>query len=111
MTVKLVLLKSGEDVVADVAEMCVGEAKAVVGYFLKQPCRVRLFATEENESSIKISPWVPLSKDDTIPVPTDWVVSIVDPIDQVLTLYQNSLKKYGKPEGPGAEQPESTDAD
>jgi len=36
MTIKLALLKSGEDVITDMTEMCVGdeENKRVVGYFL-----------------------------------------------------------------------------
>ena len=35
MTVKLVLLKSGEDIIADVTEMRVGEDKdaKIIGYF------------------------------------------------------------------------------
>ena len=44
MTVKLALLKSGEDVVADIKEMVVGEGddSRVVGYVLTKPCRVTL---------------------------------------------------------------------
>ena len=36
MSIKLLLLKSGEDIIADVTEMAVGEDenKRVVGYFL-----------------------------------------------------------------------------
>ena len=35
MTIKLLLLKSGEDIIADVTEMAVGEEdeKTIVGYF------------------------------------------------------------------------------
>ena len=40
MTVKVVLLKSGEDVIADVEEMVVGEK--VVGYFFNYPLSVKL---------------------------------------------------------------------
>ena len=44
MTAKLVLLKSGEDIIADVNEMVVGEdeEKRVVGYFLDKPCVVKI---------------------------------------------------------------------
>ena len=44
MTIKLLLLKSGEDIIADVSEMAFGEdeKKRVVGYFLKQPCVVKM---------------------------------------------------------------------
>ena len=44
MTIKLVLLKSGEDIIADVTEMAVGEEeeRSVVGYFLDRPCVIRM---------------------------------------------------------------------
>ena len=43
MTIKLMLLKSGEDIVSDVAEMAVGEDKdrRVLGYYLNKPCVVK----------------------------------------------------------------------
>ena len=46
MAVKLVILKSGEDVIADITEMVLKddtkENKRVVGYFLTRPCGVTL---------------------------------------------------------------------
>jgi hypothetical protein len=41
MTIKLLLLKSGEDIIANVNEMVVGdeENKRIVGYFLDRPWR------------------------------------------------------------------------
>ena len=44
MTVKLAILKSGEDIVADIKEMIVGEGDdaRVVGYHLNRPCGVSL---------------------------------------------------------------------
>jgi len=46
MTVKVVLLKSGEDIIADVEEMIVGEPARVVGYFFNYPCSVKLLGNE-----------------------------------------------------------------
>ncbi len=40
MTIKLLILKSGEDLIADVQEMVVKEN--VVGYFLNKPCVVKM---------------------------------------------------------------------
>ena len=47
MTVKLILLKSGEDIIADVTEMIVGENedKKVIGYFFDKACIVKLKET------------------------------------------------------------------
>ena len=56
MTIKLVLLKSGEDIIADVGEMAVGEDEnaRLIGYYLNKPCVVKMvkptLLTEEEES-------------------------------------------------------------
>jgi len=44
MTIKLMLLKSGEDIITDVSEMCVGteENKRVIGYYMNKPCIVKM---------------------------------------------------------------------
>ena len=44
MTIKLALLKSGEDVISDMEEMVANDQ--VVGYFLKYPCVAKLIGTE-----------------------------------------------------------------
>ena len=41
MSVKILVLKSGEDVIADVQEMVSSDEK-VIGYFLTKPCVVKL---------------------------------------------------------------------
>jgi len=102
MTVKLALLKSGEDIISDLNEMVVGseENRAVVGYFFNIPCIVKMrtpsqnLLTEENQNSIKktnyevsLFPWMPLSKDETIPVPADWVVTMVEPVEKLKNMY------------------------
>jgi hypothetical protein len=53
MTVKLVLLKSGEDLIADIQEMVKDDL--VIGYFLTKPCIVKMrnpnVLTEEVEQN------------------------------------------------------------
>ena len=46
MTVKLTLLKSGEDVIADVEEMIVSERK-LLDTFLDKPCVVKILNAKE----------------------------------------------------------------
>ena len=102
MSIRLVLLKSGEDIVADVVEMNVGDEEnpRVVGYYLKKPCVVKLsegqqLLTEDsnakNNYSIKIYPWMPLSKDEVIPIPADWVVTMTNPVEQLETMYTKQV--------------------
>ena len=101
MAVKLAVLKSGEDVIADIREMMVGdedtppEKKKVVGYYFIKPCGVTLKnrAIDVNESAddsyeLKLFPWCPLTKDNRIPFPTDWVVTVVEPIDKLKEMYE-----------------------
>ena len=97
MTIKILLLKSGEDVVADVKEMVSPDDK-VIGYFLTKPCVIKLIPktieTEEGETketSISMFPWMPLAKEKDIPLPTDWVVTMVSPIEKVETMYKEDI--------------------
>ena len=66
MTVKILLLKSGEDVITDVKEMISSDEK-VIGYFLTKPCVIKLLPkkTEGNkkETSISMYPRMPLAKE------------------------------------------------
>tara|TARA_Y100001973_G_C4958134_1_gene213603 strand:- start:16 stop:345 length:330 start_codon:yes stop_codon:yes gene_type:complete len=101
MSTRLLLLKSGEDVIADVTEMLVEDK--VVGYYLKYPCRVNLVSNVERTegsskipSKIQLLPWMPMSKDKTVPIPSDWVVTIVEPIEQVENMFLDGVEKYEK---------------
>jgi hypothetical protein len=82
MSVKLLVLKSYEDVIADVKEMMSGER--VIGYLLANPFVTRI---NTEDSSVAYYPYVPLSKQKEIPIPCDWVVSIVEPLDEVKESY------------------------
>ena len=52
MTVKILLLKSGEDVIADLKEMVSPDEK-VIGYFLTKPCVVKLIPKDSKDESKK----------------------------------------------------------
>jgi hypothetical protein len=110
MTVKLLLLKSGEDLIADVQEMVFGEddEKRVVGYYLTRPCIVKMrtpnLLTEENGDQgpqkmgyqVTLHPWMPLTVDEKIPVPSDWVVTMVNPTEKLKQMYVEDVVNYGK---------------
>ena len=36
-------------------------------------------------------PWTPLAKEKQIPLPTDWVVTMVTPIEKVETMYKEDV--------------------
>ena len=93
MTVKLVLLKSGETVIADVKE--VHQEEKLYGYLFTNPQRVFydspvLVPEEEKKSSVvnvSLTKWMIISNSNQMVVPFDWVVTIVDPIDSLAKMY------------------------
>tara|TARA_R100000900_G_C3259241_1_gene149120 strand:- start:163 stop:534 length:372 start_codon:yes stop_codon:yes gene_type:complete len=115
MAVKLVILKSGEDVITDISEMVLKEDskdnKRVVGYFLTKPCGVTLNTrnldiNDDNKDAyeIKLFPWCPLTKENRIPFPTDWVVTVVEPIDKLKEMYETEVLQNGTSKGASADK-------
>ena len=105
MTIKLALLKSGEEVISDIDEMMT-DKKAVVGYYFTNPCRAILTTPEidvdedqqpdKKPVSIKLLPWLPLANEEKIPVVADWVISIVEPQPKLKDLYTKACENYEK---------------
>ena len=108
MSVKLVMLKSGEDIIADIKEIKSNDE--VVGYYFDNPLIVKISESEEptvlNEgdsltkysSKIDVTfyPWIPLAKDVRVPCSADWVVTIVEPIEKLKTQYQERVNGRDK---------------
>ena len=106
MTVKLMLLKSGEDVIADVTEMIMGEGeeRRVIGYRLDRPCVIKMRnpnlqsedgSTKKAGFEVSLFPWLPLSKDEVIPIPADWLITLVEPVEKLKEMYQEDIVNYG----------------
>ena len=101
MAIKVLVLKSGEDVIADVQEMY-GAEQQVFGYLLNNPCVIKLKAseqpsTEEEKSvSIRMHPWMPIAREKTIPITIDWVVTMVTPVESIQEMYQKQVLDDGK---------------
>jgi hypothetical protein len=102
MTVKLILLKSGEEIVSDVQEI-VNDDDKTIGYYLHKPCIVKIkdIEVEREEDgkdsqnaakfSIVIYPWIPLTADKFVSIPADWTVTIVEPISKVKNMYNDQV--------------------
>tara|TARA_B100000029_G_C17368611_1_gene885317 strand:- start:361 stop:711 length:351 start_codon:yes stop_codon:yes gene_type:complete len=98
MTVKLSLLKSGEDVIADIQEMILDDK--VVGYFFVNPCVVKVLAKDtgtqgKTPCQLQLTPWLPLTDEKKIPVAPDWVITIVEPMAQLKKMYEDGVLKDG----------------
>lgn len=95
MAIKLAVLKSGEDVIADVKELILGER--VVGYTFTNPATVRFLDPQAlyergRDIDIVFAPWIPLTTQKEIPVAPDWIITLVDPIPQVIEKYKEGIK-------------------
>ena len=98
MSIQLALLKSGEEVIADIKEIRQEETNVLVSYLFKDPYCIKIKTTQvlvEDESRPKHElayyKWMSLSKDDDIIVNKDWVVCITDPLDSVKQNYEERM--------------------
>ena len=94
MSIKIALLKSGEQVVSDIKEL-MSEDKPV-GYLLKDPETLTInksFLVSDSDTSVEISlsQWILMSSDRELVVPRDWVVTLAEPIDSVLKMYKDKI--------------------
>jgi len=104
MTIKLVMLKSGEDIIADVKEIKSNED--VIGYYFDHPLIIKMYQPKEptlitedgsdkeyaSKFHVRFFPWIPLSQDKKIPCSADWVITIVEPLEKLKLQYQEKLK-------------------
>lgn len=98
MSIQIALLKSGESVIAEMKELV--QEGEVRGYLFKDPYVVDFressdLLLEESGSDIAVDvsfdPWIPFTKDNQIPVRTDWVVTVITPLDEISKLYKEMI--------------------
>tara|TARA_B100000287_G_scaffold391955_1_gene403981 strand:- start:247 stop:624 length:378 start_codon:yes stop_codon:yes gene_type:complete len=111
MTIKLLLLKSGEDIIADVAEMAMGDVddpknpRRIIGYYLNKPCVIKMRDPRELDQdgrehktgyAVSLFPWMPLAKEERIPIPADWMITMVEPVTKLEEMYLEDVVNYGQ---------------
>lgn len=104
MAIKLAILKSGEDIIADIKELVDDDGKAI-SFVFRNPYSVKLLSpqtlleSEESEREYKVSfiPWLPLSHDTDIAVGFDWVVTIVEPTKMLKESYEERMNGKSEP--------------
>ena len=111
MTIKVLVLKSGEDVIADVQEM-MSSSDQVIGYFLNKPCVVKIQAKETNtDVSVRMHPWMPIARETMIPVSADWVVTMVTPVEKIQEMYEKQVLNDGKENDSTTDSDEQSETD
>tara|TARA_E500000331_G_scaffold328407_1_gene348150 strand:+ start:146 stop:466 length:321 start_codon:yes stop_codon:yes gene_type:complete len=101
MSIKLVLLKSNEEVIADVKEL-VDEDDKPIFIVLENAYCCKLIEdpilltegqeeTGESKYSVQYYPWMPLSAEKKISIDPSWVVTIVEPSEMVKKSYEDRM--------------------
>ena len=104
MSIKLTLLKTGEQLISDMKELSEDGKDEPKAYLLENPHTVEInekqFITEEEKKdgdfgiNVTLLPWIILSQDNQMIVPFDSVLTIVEPLNSVTQLYIDKLKAF-----------------
>ena len=97
MSIQLALLKSGEEVIADIKEFRNSDDE-LVSYLFKDPFTIKVKTSqvlvEENSTpkhEVIYYKWMSLSKDSDIIVNKDWIVCFSDPLDSIKKSYEERM--------------------
>ena len=97
MSIQLALLKSGEEVIADIKEFRNSDDE-LVSYLFKDPFTIKVKTSqvlvEENSTpkhEVIYYKWMSLSKESDIIVNSDWIVCITDPLDSIKKSYEERM--------------------
>ena len=104
MSIKLTLLKTGEQLISEMKELVPEDQEQVHAYLLQNPHTVAInekqFVTEEERRdgdygiNVTILQWIILSKDSQMIIPVDSVLTVVEPLETVTQLYLDKLKSF-----------------
>ena len=100
MSIKILLLKSNEEIITEAKEIANPESKLAIGYHLHKPFRLEIVSDEgdlvfNREKGYQLSwfPWAPLSKDTDFFLPADHVITAYDPLDSIMDQYVQAIKE------------------
>ena len=106
MSIKITVLKTGEHIISDMKELMAEGEENPHAYMLVNPHTYEInekqFITEEEKEldegdygiNVSLLPWIILSKDKKMIIPTDSVLTVVEPIDAVTQLYLDKVNSF-----------------
>ena len=104
MSIKLTLLKTGEQLISDMKELMAEGQDHAQAYLLDNPHTYEInekqFITEEEKEGgdygidVSLLPWLILSKDSQMIIPVDSVLTVVEPVDALTKLYQDKMDSF-----------------
>ena len=104
MSIKIAVLKSGDQLISDMKELMAENEQKVQAYMLVNPHTYEIsekqFMTEEEKEvgdygiDVSLLPRIILSKDKKMIIPTDSVLTVVEPLDSVTQLYLDKMSSF-----------------
>ena len=104
MSIKITVLKTGEHIISDMKELMAENEEKVQAYMLVNPHTYEIsekqFMTEEEKEvgdygiDVSLLPWLILSKDKKMIIPTDSVLTVVEPLESVTQLYLDKIGSF-----------------
>ena len=106
MSIKITVLKTGEHIISDMKELMTEGEENAQAYMLVNPHTYEInekqFITEEEKEleegdygiNVSLLPWIILSKDKKMIIPTDSVLTVVEPVDALTKLYQDKIDSF-----------------
>ena len=104
MSIKITVLKSGDQLISDMKELMAENENKVQAYMLVNPHTYEIsekqFMTEEEKEvgdygiDVSLLPWIILSKDKKMIIPTDSVLTVVEPLESVTQLYLDKVGSF-----------------
>ena len=106
MSIKITVLKSGEQIISDMKELMTEGEENAQAYMLVNPHTYEItekqFITEEEKDledgdygiNVSLLPWLILSKDKKMIIPTDSVLTVVEPLDSLKQMYEEKSKTF-----------------
>ena len=100
MSIKILLLKSNEEIITEAQEIANPDSKLAIGYHLHKPFRLEIVSDEgdlvfNREKGYQLSwfPWAPLSKDKDFFLPAGHVITAYEPLDSITDQYVLAIKE------------------
>ena len=106
MSIKITVLKTGEHIISDMKELMTEGEENAQAYMLVNPHTYEInekqFVTEEEKEleegdygiNVSLLPWLILSKDKKMIIPTDSVLTVVEPLESVTQLYLDKMGSF-----------------
>ena len=106
MSIKLSLLKTGEQLISEMKELVAEGQDVAHAYLLENPHTIEInekqFITEDEKDigggdygiNVVLLPWIILSKDKKMMIPVDSILTVVEPLESVTQMYLDKIKAF-----------------